>query len=130
VRRVAARPQDTRDARDVPAARGGSDHAELAHLRAEADADAVRARAPWLVEQHVGEQCRQVRARRNGEPERPVHAWIEVDQVMAQARAAGATIVKEAQDTFYGGYAGYFQDLDGHLWEIAFNPAMLPEEND
>ena len=53
----------------------------------------------------------------------------EVDQVMAQARAAGATIVKEAQDTFYGGYAGYFQDLDGHLWEIAFNPAMLPVES-
>ena len=52
----------------------------------------------------------------------------EVDQVMAQARAAGAIIVKEAQDTFYGGYAGYFQDLDGHLWEIAFNPAMLPED--
>jgi uncharacterized glyoxalase superfamily protein PhnB len=52
----------------------------------------------------------------------------EVDQVMAQARAAGATIVKAAQDTFYGGYAGYFQDLDGHLWEIAFNPAMLPED--
>ena len=52
----------------------------------------------------------------------------EVDEVMAQARAAGATIVKAAQDTFYGGYAGYFQDLDGHLWEIAFNPAMLPED--
>jgi uncharacterized protein len=52
----------------------------------------------------------------------------EVDAVMAQARAAGATIVKAAQDTFYGGYAGYFQDLDGNLWEIAFNPAMLPEE--
>ena len=52
----------------------------------------------------------------------------EVDQVMEQARVAGATIVKAAQDTFYGGYAGYFQDLDGHLWEIAFNPAMLPED--
>jgi catechol 2,3-dioxygenase-like lactoylglutathione lyase family enzyme len=52
----------------------------------------------------------------------------EVDQAMAQARKAGATIVKEAQDTFYGGYAGYFQDLDGHLWEIAFNPAMMPED--
>jgi uncharacterized glyoxalase superfamily protein PhnB len=52
----------------------------------------------------------------------------EVDQVMAQARTAGATIVKAAQDTFYGGYAGYFQDLDGHLWEIAFNPAILPED--
>jgi uncharacterized glyoxalase superfamily protein PhnB len=53
----------------------------------------------------------------------------EVDQVMAQARAAGAAIVKAAQDTFYGGYAGYFQDFDGHLWEIAFNPAMLPGES-
>jgi len=57
-----------------------------------------------------------------------VRSKAEVDQVMTQARAAGATIVKEAQDTFYGGYAGYFQDLDGHLWEIAFNPAMLPED--
>ena len=52
----------------------------------------------------------------------------EVDGVMAQARAAGATIVKEAQATFYGGYAGYFQDPDGHVWEVAFNPAMLPED--
>lgn len=52
----------------------------------------------------------------------------EVDKVMAQARAAGASIVKAPQDTFYGGYAGYFQDPDGHLWEIAFNPAMLPED--
>jgi uncharacterized protein len=59
-----------------------------------------------------------------------VRSKEEVDQVMAQARAASATIVKEAQDTFYGGYAGYFQDLDGHLWEIAFNPAMMPPEDD
>lgn len=51
----------------------------------------------------------------------------EVDAVMADAARAGATIVKEPQDTFYGGYAGYFQDPDGHLWEIAWNPAMLPE---
>lgn len=51
----------------------------------------------------------------------------EVDQVIEEARAAGATIVKAAQETFWGGYAGYFQDLDGHLWEIAFNPAMLPK---
>jgi hypothetical protein len=58
-----------------------------------------------------------------------VRSKKEVDEVMAQARTAGATIVKEAQDTFYGGYAGYFQDLDGHLWEIAYNPAMLPEED-
>ena len=52
----------------------------------------------------------------------------EVDAVMAEARAAGGAIVKEAHDTFWGGYAGYFQDPDGHLWEVAWNPAMLPEE--
>ncbi|MGZ5271536.1 MAG: VOC family protein [Ramlibacter sp.] len=48
----------------------------------------------------------------------------EVDQVMARAAAAGAAIVKPAQATFYGGYAGYFQDPDGHLWEVAFNPGL------
>lgn len=47
-----------------------------------------------------------------------------VDATMEQARAAGATIVKEAGDTFWGGYAGYFQDPDGHLWEVAWNPEM------
>jgi uncharacterized protein len=52
----------------------------------------------------------------------------EVDVVMEQARRAGAVIVKEAQDTFWGGYAGYFQDPDQHLWEIAWNPQMLPQE--
>ena len=46
----------------------------------------------------------------------------EVDAVMEQARKAGAVIVKEAHDTFYGGYAGYFEDPDRHLWEIAWNP--------
>ena len=51
----------------------------------------------------------------------------EVDAVMAQAKDAGGTVVKKAQDTFWGGYAGYFQDPDGHLWEVAFNPDMLPE---
>jgi uncharacterized protein len=48
----------------------------------------------------------------------------EVDSVMRQAEQAGAKIVKRAQATFYGGYAGYFQDPDGHLWEIAFNPGF------
>jgi catechol 2,3-dioxygenase-like lactoylglutathione lyase family enzyme len=47
----------------------------------------------------------------------------EVDAVMAQAGTAGARIVKEAQPTFWGGYAGYFQDPDGHLWEVVWNPA-------
>ena len=46
----------------------------------------------------------------------------EVDAVMAQAKKAGAVIVKPAQDTFWGGYAGYFQDPDAHLWEVAWNP--------
>jgi catechol 2,3-dioxygenase-like lactoylglutathione lyase family enzyme len=50
----------------------------------------------------------------------------EVDVVMAQAVAAGATLVKAPVDTFYGGYAGYFLDPDQHLWEVAFNPAILP----
>jgi len=48
----------------------------------------------------------------------------EVDAVMRQAGHAGAKIVKPAQPTFYGGYAGYFQDPDGHLWEVAFNPGF------
>ncbi|HEY6281823.1 MAG TPA: VOC family protein [Burkholderiales bacterium] len=46
----------------------------------------------------------------------------EVDAIMQQAERAGARIVKPAQRTFYGGYAGYFQDPDGHVWEVAFNP--------
>ena len=48
----------------------------------------------------------------------------EVEQVMAQARKAGATIVKAPHETFYGGFAGYFRDPDGHLWEIAWNPGF------
>ena len=50
----------------------------------------------------------------------------EVDEVMQQATAAGANIVKPAANTFWGGYAGYFQDPDGHLWEIAWNPNWIP----
>ena len=52
----------------------------------------------------------------------------EVDAVMTQAKAAGATLVKAAQDTFYGGYAGYFLDPDQHLWEVVWNPQLLPED--
>lgn len=52
----------------------------------------------------------------------------EVDAVMMQARRAGASIVKEPGDTFYGGYAGYFADPDGYLWEIAWNPHLMPPE--
>jgi catechol 2,3-dioxygenase-like lactoylglutathione lyase family enzyme len=46
----------------------------------------------------------------------------EVDAVMEQAKKAGAVIVKSAQQTFWGGYAGYFQDPDQHLWEVVWNP--------
>jgi uncharacterized protein len=46
----------------------------------------------------------------------------EVDVVMKQAARAGATITDPAHDRFWGGYSGYFQDPDGHLWEIAWNP--------
>jgi uncharacterized protein len=53
-----------------------------------------------------------------------VNSKADVDAVMAQASAAGAAIVKPAEDTFFGGYAGYFQDPDGHLWEVVFNPAI------
>jgi uncharacterized glyoxalase superfamily protein PhnB len=53
-----------------------------------------------------------------------VNSKSEVDAVMTQAANAGAKITKPAHDTFYGGYAGYFQDPDGHLWEIAWNPQM------
>lgn len=52
----------------------------------------------------------------------------EVDALMQQAEAAGAAIVKPPQTTFWGGYAGYFADPDGHLWEVAWNPKLLPED--
>lgn len=52
----------------------------------------------------------------------------EVDAVMSQAKSAGAQIVKAAQETFWGGYAGYFQDTEGHLWEVVWNPHLLPIE--
>jgi predicted lactoylglutathione lyase len=46
----------------------------------------------------------------------------EVDAILGEARRGGGRVVKPAADTFYGGYAGYFADPDGHLWEIAWNP--------
>jgi uncharacterized protein len=52
----------------------------------------------------------------------------EVDVVMEQARQAGAVIVKPSQNTFWGGYAGYFQDPDQHLWEVVWNPQWLAED--
>lgn len=53
-----------------------------------------------------------------------VHSEQEVDQVMAEAIAAGAELAKPARQTFWGGYAGYFRDPDGYLWEVAYNPFL------
>ena len=57
-----------------------------------------------------------------------VSSAAEVDAVMTQAKNAGAHIVKPGHETFWGGYAGYFQDPDQHLWEVVWNPQWsLPE---
>ncbi len=52
----------------------------------------------------------------------------EVDQVMAEATKVGGRIVKKAQKVFWGGYSGYFMDLDGHLIEVAYNPYWEMDE--
>lgn len=51
-----------------------------------------------------------------------VHSIKEVDRVMTELEAAGAKIVKRAATADWGGYSGYFEDPDGFLWEVAFNP--------
>jgi uncharacterized protein len=53
-----------------------------------------------------------------------VRSKKEVDAIMQQAEEAGAHVTDPARDRFWGGYSGYFQDLDGHLWEIVWNPAV------
>jgi catechol 2,3-dioxygenase-like lactoylglutathione lyase family enzyme len=57
-----------------------------------------------------------------------VSSEAEVDEVMGRAAKAGARITMPARKTFWGGYGGYFQDPDGHLWEVLHNPAFLPNE--
>ena len=57
-----------------------------------------------------------------------VNSKKEVDEVMEHAQGAGAKIIKPAIDTFWGGYAGYFQDPDGHLWEVVWNPQMKVQD--
>ena len=57
-----------------------------------------------------------------------VSSKAEVNAVMEQAKNAGAIIVKHAHDTFWGGYAGYFQDPDQHLWEVVWNPQLVVED--
>ncbi|HEV8391747.1 MAG TPA: VOC family protein [Dongiaceae bacterium] len=58
-----------------------------------------------------------------------VRSKADVDATLRQARNAGATILKPAIETFYGGYAGYFADPDGFAWEVAWNPGfeILPD---
>jgi hypothetical protein len=57
-----------------------------------------------------------------------VRSRENVDKVMVEAVAAGANLVKKAQDVFWGGYSGYFSDPDGHLWEVAWNPHFPLDE--
>jgi len=52
----------------------------------------------------------------------------EVQALIEQARRAGATITREPHDPPWGGHAGYFQDPDGHLWEVAFMPGFEPKD--
>ncbi len=59
-----------------------------------------------------------------------VGSEAEADAVFAQALRAGAKAVKQPQVVFWGGYSGYFQDLDGHLWEVAYNPHFWVGPND
>lgn len=54
----------------------------------------------------------------------------EVDEVLAEVQKLGATIIKPAQKVFWGGYSGYFQDPDGHYFEVAFNPFWKFDKND
>ncbi|HEY3406181.1 MAG TPA: VOC family protein [Ohtaekwangia sp.] len=54
----------------------------------------------------------------------------EVDDVLAKVKKLGATIIKPAQKVYWGGYSGYFKDLDGYLIEVAFNPFWELDEND
>jgi hypothetical protein len=53
----------------------------------------------------------------------------QVDEILARAGDAGAAITRPAGQTFYGGYAGYFADPDGHLWEVAHNPGFRLEDD-
>lgn len=57
-----------------------------------------------------------------------VNSREEVDSVMQEAERAGASIIKPASETFWGGYAGYFADPDGHLWEVVWNPKWTVED--
>lgn len=53
-----------------------------------------------------------------------VRSRSDVDAVVVAAESAGAQVTRSPADTFYGGYAGYFRDPDGHVWEVAYNPGF------
>lgn len=54
----------------------------------------------------------------------------EVDEVMNTVARLGARIIKPAQKVYWGGYSGYFKDLDGYLFEVAYNPFWLMDDQD
>jgi hypothetical protein len=58
-----------------------------------------------------------------------VRSRVEVDDVLRAAADAGAEVTRPARETFYGGYAGFFSDPDGHVWEIAYNPGFALGED-
>jgi predicted lactoylglutathione lyase len=58
-----------------------------------------------------------------------VRSEAQVDDVVAAAKRAGGTVTRAPEETFYGGYAGYFTDPDGHAWEIAYNPTFALAED-
>lgn len=53
----------------------------------------------------------------------------DVDRVLAEVQRAGATVLKPAEPTAWGGYSGYFADLDGHVWEVAHNPLWIVNDD-
>ncbi|WFU13443.1 VOC family protein (plasmid) [Rhizobium sp. CB3090] len=57
-----------------------------------------------------------------------VDSEAEVDRIIDLAKKAGARITVQPEKKFWGGYSGYFQDPDGHLWEVLFNPNFLPDD--
>ena len=58
-----------------------------------------------------------------------VRRRAEVDEIVAAAEGAGATVTRRPAETFYGGYAAYFRDPDGHVWEVAHNPGFTLEDD-
>ena len=53
----------------------------------------------------------------------------EVDSIFSRLKKNGATIIKEPEEVFWGGYSGYFSDPDGHSWEVAYNPHWVIQED-